>query len=284
MADIDVGSGADGGTGYTGAPSMELDRTNPANAAGVLDTVQIRIHTNGTTINKVGTFYGSGTDWASRDYAQLGTLNSSLNTITGLSIDVVAGDILGHYLLAGSVKFYDSGKTGLCMISGMADRFDGTTYTYNITSQAGLGLSLYATGNFPIISITDTGAGDDSVGQISVGLSLSDTGAGADSFGDGIAAAMALTDNGSGADIVAQVAALLTLAESGAGVDAIGDINVSVNLDDSGLGADALGLISALLALADTGSGADIVIKYNANIKRVDITFTPKTGNIIFSS
>jgi hypothetical protein len=146
MAAIDIGVGAGTATAYTGAPSMELDRGNPANDTGVLDTVIISIRANTTTINKVGTFSGSGTDWASRDYAQLGTLNAGVRTITGLSIDVVANDILGHYLQSGSVYFYNSGKTGLCYITGMADRFDGNTYTYNVAAQSGLGLDIYATG------------------------------------------------------------------------------------------------------------------------------------------
>ena len=145
MAAIDIGVGDGTATSFTGAPSMELDRGNPANDTGVLDTVIISI-ANKTTINKVGTFSGSGTDWASRDYAQLGTLNAGIQTITGLSIDVVANDILGHYLQSGSVHYYESGKTGLCYITGMADRFDGNTYTYNVADQSGLGLDIYATG------------------------------------------------------------------------------------------------------------------------------------------
>lgn len=146
MAEIDIGIGTGTAAAYTDAPSMELDRGNPANDTGILDTVIINIHAYSTTINKVGTFSGSSPDWASRDYAQLGTLNSGIQTITGLSIDVVANDILGHYLQSGSVHFYKSGKTGLCYITGMADRFDGNTYTYNVADQSGLGLDIYATG------------------------------------------------------------------------------------------------------------------------------------------
>ena len=146
MPDIDIGVGDFSGSYSTGAPSMELDRGNPANGTGILDTVKIKINANNSTINKVGTFSGSGTDWASRDYAQLGTLNTGNHTITGLSIDVVTNDIIGHYLLAGSVFYYDSGKTGLCYITGMADRFDGNTYTYNVADQSGFGLDIYATG------------------------------------------------------------------------------------------------------------------------------------------
>lgn len=146
MADIDIGVGDFSSSAQTSAPSMELDRGNPANGTGILDTVKIKITKSSTTINKVGTFSGSGTDWASRDYAQLGTLNAGNHTITGLSIDVVTNDIIGHYLSAGAVGYYPSGKTGMCYITGMADRFDGNTYTYNTIAQAGLGLDLYATG------------------------------------------------------------------------------------------------------------------------------------------
>lgn len=146
MADIDVGVGDFSSSFETGAPSMELDRGNPANGTGILDTVKINVKYSVTTINKVGTFSGSGTDWASRDYAQLGTLNYGNHTITGLSIDVVTNDIIGHYLSDGSVGYYSSGKTGLCYIPGMADRFDGNTYTYNTIDQAGMGLDVYATG------------------------------------------------------------------------------------------------------------------------------------------
>ena len=146
MPDIDIGVGDFSSSYSTGAPSMELDRGNPANGTGILDTVKIKINTNKSTINKVGTFSGSGTDWASRDYAQLGTLNTGNHTITGLSIDVVTNDIIGHYLLAGRVSYYDSGKTGMLYILPMVDKFDGNTYTYNTTDQAGMGLDVYATG------------------------------------------------------------------------------------------------------------------------------------------
>lgn len=106
-------------------------------------------------------------------------------------------------------------------------------------------------------SLTDTGAGADSVSGVRVSISLAETGAGADGLGNGVNASVPLTDTGAGSDIIAFLANIISLLESGAGVEGSPAITVDVPLTDTGAGADVISLISALIQLADTGVGAD---------------------------
>ena len=95
------------------------------------------------TGTKVGTFYGSGTRYTSRDYEVIGSVASgSKQTFSGLSIDVTSGDYLGMFYATGRMEQDTSGFAGLYYKTG--DYFGGGEQTY--TLQSGDAISLYGTG------------------------------------------------------------------------------------------------------------------------------------------
>jgi hypothetical protein len=146
MATIDVGAAASNrstvkgfSTGYT-----YVDRTNPANDTGVLDTFEIYAVNGYSILNtKVGTFSGSSKTWDDRDYETIGTVTSgSKQTFTGKNCDVSAGDIVGIYGATGRIESDGSGYDGVCYITG--DQFGAGSASY--TEVGGDCISLYATG------------------------------------------------------------------------------------------------------------------------------------------
>ena len=73
MAVIDIGPGATDratATGLAGYTRICMD--NPANDTGTLVSCELWMTSNGSNV-KFGTFYGSGTDYTSRDYETIGT-------------------------------------------------------------------------------------------------------------------------------------------------------------------------------------------------------------------
>ena len=142
MADIDVGAAAVGrsyGATLTNITYQLI--TNPANADGVLDTVEI--YTGGVTGLKVGTGYGTGTSRQIRDSVTIGDITySGKSTLSGLSIDVVTGDLISFYCNPGGLHFSNSGGNGIYYKTG--DQFSAGVQTY--TSAASIIISLYATG------------------------------------------------------------------------------------------------------------------------------------------
>jgi hypothetical protein len=141
MADIDVGAAATDRSftvpqGYT-LIAME----NPANDDGTIDTVAIWAGANMSNC-KVGTFYGSGSSYTSRDSASLGTVTAgSKQTFSGLSIDVESGDYIGIYYSAGNIEADFSGS-GVRYKAG--DQFGQGAQTYGMWSN--LTMSLYGSG------------------------------------------------------------------------------------------------------------------------------------------
>ncbi len=116
------------------------------------------------------------------------------------------------------------------------------------------------------VPVTDSGQGADVVGAIAALLSVIDAGSGADL--PAISVNLNVADSGSGADAVSVIAEILkTVTDAGTGMDAIGAISVNVPVTDSGQGADVIGAIAALLSVIDAGSCADLpAISVNLNV------------------
>lgn len=142
MSSIDVGSPAIFRPGFRAfSTDTFLEKANPSNGTGSLDTVEIYLEADGTDC-KIGTFYGSGTSWTSRDYTTIGSVPSgSTQTFSGLDIAVETGDLIGVYLATGQLV-RASGGTGYYIIEG--DQFGTGTQTY--TSYGTYSSSLYGTG------------------------------------------------------------------------------------------------------------------------------------------
>ena len=145
--DIDIGYAAVDGTGSMGFNFTVITLDNPANATGVLDTIEIWAETTmGGT--KAGTFYGSGTDYTSRDVETIGTVTAgSKQTFTGLNCNVETGDYIGIYYSSGRIERFTTTGAGICYIAG--DQFGTGTQTY--TSIGGCFISLYGTGETPVV-------------------------------------------------------------------------------------------------------------------------------------
>ncbi len=143
MAVIDMGGNpldqayTTGGDAYT-----YIDKTNPANDTGTIDTFQFWYQTNATSVS-VGTAYGSGTDWTVRAYANVGNIAAgSVQTVTGLSIAVSANDIVAWYNTPGAIDNERTGGSGIGYVAG--NKMGGGANTYTLI--ASYVVSIYGTG------------------------------------------------------------------------------------------------------------------------------------------
>jgi hypothetical protein len=145
MATIDIGPGAtDRASAYGNYTRTTLDKGNPANDTGTLDTFEIFANVNCTGV-KIGTFSGSGTSWNDRDYESIGNVTAgSKQTFTGKNCDVSANDLLGIFFAGDGAKleFDLSGGSGVFYANG--DLFGSGAQTYSSTADRAL--SIYATG------------------------------------------------------------------------------------------------------------------------------------------
>ena len=140
--DIDVGPGAvDGGYAWSSNWTL-IDKINPANDTGSIDTFEVWAATDLTGV-KMGTFSGSGTEYTSRDSEAIGSVTSgSKQSFTGLSCDVTSGDFIGIYYATGTSEA-TQGSAGDCYyIAG--DQFGTGAQTYASIDRYP---SLYGTGD-----------------------------------------------------------------------------------------------------------------------------------------
>ncbi len=143
--EIDIGPGAIDRPSY--GPSggdTHIHLGNPANATGVLNRFEVYANTDLSGL-KMGSFSGSGTSWAVRDYVTIGAVTSgSKQTFTGIECSVVYGDCLGtYYSGTGRTERTTSGGQGV-LWKQYVDCFGGGTTTY--ASAPGIDDSFYATG------------------------------------------------------------------------------------------------------------------------------------------
>lgn len=142
MAVIDIGPPAiNRGSTFTSAKTAVL-LDNPANDTGVITKNELWFVIAGSGV-KAGTFYGSGTDYTSRDYETIGNVPSgSKQTFTGLDCDVSSGDFIGIYFSGGIIESDFSGYAGLYVKGG--DQFGAGEQTYALW--AGDTASIYGEG------------------------------------------------------------------------------------------------------------------------------------------
>lgn len=139
---IDIGPGAIDRATFIGA-STYIDKANPANDTGTIDTFEVWSQSNMTGTNKVGTFYGSGTDYTNRDGDTIGTVTvGAKRTFTGLTIDATTGDFAGIYYSAGNIELDNSG--GSDVYAKLGDQFGAGEQTYALRSADAI--SIYGTG------------------------------------------------------------------------------------------------------------------------------------------
>ena len=168
MSTIDIGSGATNRSStMPGLSSTFIDMGNPANDDGVLDSFEVYAR-SGRDLSglKVGTFYGSGTDYTNRDYETIGSVTGgSKQTFTGKSCDANVGDYIGCYFSAGLIE-YDANDG-----SGIYRKLDSDTFGAGVQTYLflpGNVISLYATG----IVVSTLSISDGSHAAISDGIAL----------------------------------------------------------------------------------------------------------------
>ncbi len=145
ISDIDVGSPPIDRPTSTAYDRTYVNKNNPANASGVLHTIQIYAAASMTGL-RVGTFYATNGDTLKcRDSVLIGDVEAgSTRTFNGLSLTVVAGDYIGCYFATGFIEESASGYDGVWRIDGeYIDPNDEAEYTFG----AGWAHSIYGYGD-----------------------------------------------------------------------------------------------------------------------------------------
>jgi hypothetical protein len=157
MATINIGFGTEATNGTGISNQTTISTQNPSKGSGTLDTYTIYIGTFYPPAQasgvKVGTFHPD--TLIVRDYANLGNLSAgSLHVVTGLSIDVEPGDLLGQYIsycdFGTFINLWDESPDLEYYV--MEDGFDGNSHAYALknwtlsTCASGTG----KVGGFPI--------------------------------------------------------------------------------------------------------------------------------------
>jgi hypothetical protein len=228
-------AGSDNMGNYTG-----IWTTNPANADGTIDTVQVWAT---VTLQhfQAGTFYGSSGSFTCRDATgDLGNVTAgSKQTFTGLSISVQTGDYIGSYCTYGSFE-YDSGGTeyytaGNYCNEGQSHSYAGTGRTDSIQ---GTGTESGGTDK----SSSDSGTGaDESAGAAA--LAGSESGSGAESLGP---RDFGTSDSGTGAEGTPAGTASLVVSDSGQATEYAHILGLWETLfgQDAGRGSDSLRVLA----------------------------------------
>ena len=142
---IDVGSAAIDRNGVANGTVLTLiELGNPANASGIIDTVEIWMQT-GTTGAKIGSFYNTGgNNYKCRDSVSIGAISAgSKQTFTSLSLSIQSGDFLGVKFNGGEPELSGEGGSGVAYVSGdYCDVDDEVTYGVFADNA----LSLYGSG------------------------------------------------------------------------------------------------------------------------------------------
>ena len=158
---IDLGTPAKLYTGGGVNYSTMLDSRNPANASGIIDTIEIYCGNSATKASVwVGTFYNTGSlslleqFFNCRDFVRL-EMNTGYNVFEKLNLKVEIGDFLGVYSLTNFIRDESTGgfwySMGYSAGGSTTNNFDFTNvmttpYTQNYTYTALRGNPVYATG------------------------------------------------------------------------------------------------------------------------------------------
>lgn len=142
---IDIGAEAINRGTTTSEAFTYIDKTNPANASGIINTIEIWAY-SALSNCVVGTFYViSGNTLRCRDSVVIGSVaKGSKQTFSGLSIAVEAGDYIGFYAPSGRVERDSSGYAGNWRLSGEYIN-PGDEATYGLLDDDGF--SVYGTGD-----------------------------------------------------------------------------------------------------------------------------------------
>lgn len=120
-----------------------LNRDNPSTINTTITKVEVAMQNNSTQGSAyVATFYGSGTKWTARSYANVGVLYDGANVITGLNIDCRAGDVIGLYWTPPPNIIYVKTSRGIsgagyATVAGNACTAIGSLKTFTVRESVG---------------------------------------------------------------------------------------------------------------------------------------------------
>jgi hypothetical protein len=128
VATITVGPAAIDRAATFDAGNTLLDLANVATFSGIITTIAVYVNSQITTA-KIGLFYfTAGSTYVCRSSVTTGVLTVGLNTLTGLSLAVLKGDVIGMYNATGKVDRADSGGSGAYVAGEYADAGDSASY------------------------------------------------------------------------------------------------------------------------------------------------------------
>ena len=164
--DIDIGAAATNRGAYLSLASYTaVGKENPSNDTGTIDSVEIWMFSAVSDYLQVATFIDEGSDvLTTRDYENLGACASgSKQTFSGLDMDVTTGDYLGAGLSAISAAKIekDNSGEGYWTKNGVGN-IPATSVQFTWT--AGRTISLYGTGETPVVAPTVTTQAVDTIG------------------------------------------------------------------------------------------------------------------------
>jgi len=132
MATIEIGNEAIDRSGQWADDWTVIQLGSPASENVSVHTVELWLVSASTISTKVGSFYGSGTQWTNRDYESLGTASAgSKQTFSGLNIEFQTDDCIGGWIDTGLWERSTSGGSGIADDAG--DNFGAGLQTYRTT-------------------------------------------------------------------------------------------------------------------------------------------------------
>jgi hypothetical protein len=140
---IDIGNTAINRDGALNAGISTIDLENVSNASGIITSVDVWFQ-DAVTDNslKIGTFQGSGTSWAMRDYTLIGNCSAGSKQTFVVSLLVGIGDAIGCYFATtGLIEKANSGGTkgkGIYTGDAFADN-SARTFSINTTHILSIG-------------------------------------------------------------------------------------------------------------------------------------------------
>lgn len=153
---IDIGAAAIDRGDYSTAFQTMINKENPANDAGTIDTAEVYANTDVSDMEAANFEEVSANTFTSRDSETIGDVSSgSKQTFSGLDMDVASGDYLGEYRGGGRLELDTSGYAGLWRHGG--DNIPCTDLTFDYFD-AGDAESLYGTGETVAVGIENKSA------------------------------------------------------------------------------------------------------------------------------
>ena len=138
---IDIGAAAIDRASETSTEYTYINKENPANASGIINSVEVWTHTN-ITEAKVGIFYTTNGDTLKcRSAATIGAVTAGAKRTFEVSLAVESGDYIGIFTDSGQLD-WNTGGAGVWSKSGNHCVVDEET---SYTAEGGVG-SLYGTG------------------------------------------------------------------------------------------------------------------------------------------